>query len=82
MAWCAFFAAFALYAHRAAMPDSGWLLGIWLVGLSIFVAARITLPINKFGQWAASAGLVLIVVYWAGLGLMHHRALDQASNVA
>jgi len=82
VAWCAFFAAFALYAHRAAMPDSGWLLGIWLAGLSIFVAARITLPINKFGQWAASAGLVLIVVYWVGLGLMHHRALDQASSVA
>ncbi len=82
MAWCVLCAAFALYVHRSSMPESGWLLGIWLAGLSIFVAARITLPINKFGQWAASAGLVLIVVYWVGLGLMHHRALDQASSAA
>ncbi len=82
MAWCVLCAAFAFYIHRSAMPESGWLLGVWLAGLSIFVAGRITFHFDKSGQWAAAAGLVLIVMYWVGLGVMHHRALDQASSAA
>ncbi|MBA3442997.1 MAG: metal-dependent hydrolase [Pyrinomonadaceae bacterium] len=55
---------------------------LWAAGLVGLVFAHRAQLAARWGASIAAAALALVVVYWAGLSVMHHKALQQARAVA
>ena len=55
---------------------------VWVVGLiAFFVAYRVRVA-ERWQHSIAVAALILILVYWGGLAVIHHRAFAEAQTVA
>jgi len=52
---------------------------IWLSGILLFGLGRLLRFNERFGRRIAMAALALVVLYWGGLALAHHFALQSAT---
>lgn len=55
---------------------------IWLFGILFFVGGRLLKFNQRFGSRIAISALAFVVLYWGGLAVAHHFALQSAINDA
>lgn len=59
-----------------------WVRVGWVAGVAAFIMARLARLDKRWGSRIAVAALLLVLVYWGGLGFMHRRAVSEAGRLA